>query len=323
MRGLFKTIYLLCLICLTANSYLAQENKVKIRFGILDENEKFLGNLQASDFQILQNKKPVSVLTLKAETENSLELVIMIDASISQENTLPDQKKAAEYLVDTILSKDKDKVAIVRFAGSVTLEQDFTNNFSEAKEQVREIKLQLPPDYPNEKIIVTQNPSPKNSTSSPGSTSIWDSLKQVIKAFSTANGNNGRKAVIIITDGVNTSGNVKLKEVIELSIKTQIPIFAIAIGDEIYGGVDKQILKKITEETGGIVIVPKKKLADLEQQTEKIKQSLRSSYEVVFIANSPESKDALQGLKIKIINPSLRKRELKILQPKGFFLEGK
>ena len=65
-----------------------------------------------------------------------------------------------------------------------------------------------------------------------------------------------RRVVILISDGVNTFGESKFKEVIFSSLKYQVPIYAVGIGDDFYDGVDKKTLKKLTEQTSGVLILP-------------------------------------------------------------------
>lgn len=315
MKDELNLFFLILLISFVTNLTLAQENKVKIQFSILDENGNFFDDLKDSDIQISKN----SITSLKLNTESSLDIGIMIDASASQEGTLPFEKKVAESFIDSILQSKKDKVSVIKFTGVVSLEQDLTNDFQKAKEQIGKIEFEPPSGYISGGTVVATTPSPNKKQIAQGSTSIWESIKQVLEAFSKVQTNNSRRAIILISDGVNTYGDVKLKEVINFSVKKKIPIYAIGIGDEFYGGIDKKTLKKITEETGGISVIPNKKLENLPQQLKIIEQSLRSNYEVIYTPNLVNSKDKLQELKVEIVNPELRKRKLQIIQPKGFY----
>lgn len=316
-----KLKFLFFLLLFTAISASAQEAKVKMQFGVFGENGNFFANLKASDIQILQNKKSLQLVSLEAKTENPLEIIIMIDASISQEKMLPVEKKAAEYFIDNVLNSGKDKVAIVQFTGKVSLEQDLTDDLAKAKEKIKKIEFEPPPGYVGGGIIAGISPPKNSDMQAMGSTSIWDSIIQVSQAVAKVKASNARRAVILISDGVNTFGDGKLKEAIAFSIKTGIPVYAIGIGDDLYGGIDKKTLKILTEQTNGVLIIPKKKLEDLPEQIKKFEQGLRSVYEVTFSTNSAVSKDALQEAEIEIINPELRKQKLEILQPKGFFLQ--
>ncbi len=313
-------INLLCfLLLLAASLTFSQEAKVKMQFGVFGENGNFFADLKASDIQIMQDKKPLQVASVELKTEKPLEIVIMIDASASQESRLPDEKRAAAYFIDSILKKGKDKVAIVKFTGEFSFVQDVTDDFARAKEQIRKIQFEPPPGYMQGGIVVGTPPVKNSDMMAMGSTSIWDSIKQIAEATGELSTSNSRRVIILISDGVNTFGETKLKTAIAASVKTQTPIFAIGIGDEFYGGVDKKTLKKLTEQTSGVLIVPKEKLEDLPQLMKRFEQGLRSVYEVTFSPGTTSSKE-LQEIEIKIINPELRKQKLQILQPKGFFL---
>lgn len=320
MKKNLEIFYLLLLIFLGVNIVSSQETKVKIQFNVFEENGDFFSGLKAQDIQILQNKKPLQVSSLELKTDNSLEVIIMIDASASQERTLPNEKKIAEYFIDNVLKKERDRVAIAKFSGSISIEQDFTNDFSRTKEQVKKIEFEPPAGYIGGGIVAGSKPPAKNSADfAKGSTSIWDSIKQIIQTVSKIETTNSRRAVILISDGVNTFGDVKLKEAIEASIKYQIPIYAVGIGDKDYGGIDRKTLEKLTEQTNGVLIVPEGKSEKMLQQLKKLEQGLRSTYEITFEPSTVNSKDSLQEVKIEVINPELRKRKLQILQPKGFF----
>jgi Ca-activated chloride channel homolog len=319
MKNKLKIIFVHLIISCATILVFGQDLKIKMEFSVLDENEKFFMDLKSSDIELLQNKKSLSIASIEYKNKNPLQVVIMIDASASQERTLPDEKKAAKYFIDNVLIEGKDKVAIVKFTGLVSLEQDLTSDFKRAKEQIEKIEFEPPPGYVGGGIVASNIP-PKNSpVLAQGSTSIWDTVKQVSDVAAKVNISNYHKAIILISDGVNTYGDVKLKEAIETSIKNKIPVYAIGIGDDYYGGIDKGALKKITEQSSGISIIPKKKMEDLPQQLKKIEQALRFAYEITFSPNSASPRNSLQEAEIKIVNEELRKRKLKIIQPKGFF----
>ncbi len=306
-------IYTVVSICVSA-----QTKEITAEFKVLDENGNFVSNLKSVDVSVSAGK----ISSLKLKTDNALEVAIMIDASASQEKTLPLERKAAESFIDIVLNSAKDKVSIVKFSGSISLVQDLTADFQKSKEQIGKIKFEPPPGYIGGGIVAGNAPPKKNQTAQ-GSTSLWGSTKQILEAFSKMDSSNSKKAIIVITDGVNTYGDETLAEVIELSIKSKIPVYAIGIGDDFYDGVDEKNLKKITEATGGISITPKKNLKNLQGELKFIEQSMRSYYEFAFVTNLlglENLKDKTQDLKIEIINPDLRTMKLRIIQPKIFYI---
>lgn len=293
----------------------AQE--VKMQVGVFDESGNFYGQLKTTDFRLLQEKKSAPIISVEPKFADALEIIIMIDASVSQEAVMPQEREAAIAFIKNVLDKDKDKVAVVKFSGSLLLEQDLTNEFSKAIEKIKQIDFEPPPGY-NGGGVVSKDPNFNKSGMLAASTPIWDSINQVLQSFAKIK-SDSRKAILLISDGTNTSGEAKLKETLNLALKSRIPIFAIGIGDDEFGGADKKTLQKLTEQTNGTVIFKRKKPEDLLPQIKMLATSLRSFYEVTFTANSKNSKESLQEVKIEIINPDFRKRKFQILQPKGFF----
>ena len=309
----FNKIYLLVLISILTAMVSAQEKTVEFQFSVLDDNGNFASGLKTNDIQILQDKKALQFDLLELKAESPLEIVLMIDASASQERMLPFEKKIAEMFIDNVLTKEKDKIAIIKFTGEISLIQDFTNDLSKAKNQLKLVET-----------VIVKPPFPSTSDQRvKGATSIWDSIINTISAFTKTKSIDSRQTVILISDGVNTFGNSKFKEVIDSSLKNQIPVFAIGIGDDFFEGVDKNTLKKLTEETNGILILPDENDKDLDKQIKILESGLHPNYKATFTVNQVKSKNSLQELKIKIVNPELRKKKLQIIQPKGFILTEK
>jgi Ca-activated chloride channel family protein len=312
-------VFLLMLVFM-AKMASAQETTADMQFGVFDESGNFYANLKSSDIQILQNKKSVSPTSFNLKTNIPLEIIIMIDVSMSQERTLPDEKKLAEYFIQNILRKDKDKVAIVSFTGKLGLEQDLTGDFAKATDALKKIEFIPPFGYVGSGNVAGPPVEKNSAAATMGASSIWDSVRQSSESLAKIKSTDTRKAIILISDGVNTLGDSKIKDVVETSIKTGIPVYAVGIGDDYYGGVDKKTLKKVTEQTNGVLIIPNSKLENMPQEIKKLEQGLRSIYEITFVPSIINSNTRLQEAEIELINSELRKQKLKILQPKGFFL---
>jgi VWFA-related protein len=307
-----KIVLLLWFLTLTFQLF-AQEQRITIPFSVLDKNEMFFAGLKSSDIQLLKNTD----ISLELKTNNSLEIVIMIDTSGSQEKVLPFGKQIAEYVVENLLKSGKDKVSIVSFTGKVFVEFGLAGDLKAAKDKIRLITFSPPSG-----VLGGQAGTPQISDKISiiqGSTSIWESTKEVIKSLSSLPNNNSKRVVIIISDGVNTFGETKRNELTEYAIMTKIPVYTIGIGDDYYGGVDKNAMKKLAEQTGGVAIFPESE-KELAKKLIAFESTLRSSYLATFSINSLLAKDKLQEAKIEITNQDLKKQKLVIIQPKGFFL---
>lgn len=307
-----KKLTLIWILILTFQVF-AQDKKIALSFSVLDENKAFLSGLKSPDIQITQGKSNLQVVSLEEKKDENIDVVIMIDASASQERTIPKEKEFAQKFVENVLENKKDAVAIVKFTGEPVLMQDFTNDYQKAVSGINRIQFEPPKGYIGSGIVVGSPPINSNKQVITGSTSIWDSILKVSEGLSKST---NKKIILLISDGVNTSGEKKIKEVIETLIKQNIQIFSIGIGDEYYGGIDKKTLTKVSEETGGKLFVPKNDKDNIEAISQ-LKQLLQTSYKVTFIATP---KNELQNVEIKITNAELSRKKSEIINPNRFYL---
>lgn len=293
-----------------------QEAQGRFSFGVLSKNDGFYDVLKPADLRLLVNKRPAQITNLTLKAGGPLEVLILIDASASQERMLPDERKAAELFIDSVLEKGRDKVAVAKFSGNISLVQDMTGNFEEAKVQVRKIEFQPPTGYLSGGVMVGTPMSNKDQIAM-GATSIFDSVSKASDALAAAKGD-ARKVILLISDGMNTYGEGKLTGVIKNAIGNRVQVHTIGIGDDFYAGVDRKTLKKLSEGTGGISIVPSKKLNDIGSLIKTIGQCLGSEYQITFVPASPGEKGELQEIEIEIVNPEVQKLNLQIIRPKGY-----
>lgn len=313
-------LLLLVLPCFLSTVVKSQETSAVLRFTVLDEKGDFFPALMARDVRILRNKRPVQVVSFVANEERALEILFLIDASLSQERTLPDEKRAAEYFIEHVLKQGKDKVAVVSFTGKVIMRKDLTGDLAGAKEELGKIEFEPPADYLGHGVVarpVFRKDSPmKDPLGDIGATSTWDSIMKASAALANVKSDAG-KAIILITDGVNTWGDTKLKECIAASIKNGIPVYSIGIGDDSFDGVHESTLKKISEHTGGLSIVPGKGLKDLGVLIEKLGHALRSGYEARITTDPSGKAGALTEMTVEIVGTQPQRQHLQIIQPKG------
>ncbi len=95
-------------------------------------------------------------------------------------------------------------------------------------------------------------------------------------------------------------------------------IYAIGIGDSKYEGVDRDALRIVAENTGGRAFFPKKE-ADLRLAMEQIEQELRSQYLIAYSSTNKRRDDTYRQMRIEIINPELRKEQLRLRYRPGYF----
>jgi VWFA-related protein len=128
--------------------------------------------------------------------------------------------------------------------------------------------------------------------------------------------NQRRRAIILLTDGLDTTSRVSRDEAIKRALDAETVIYAIGIGDKKY--IQRGEVNAVANGTGGRAFFPKQE-TDLRAAFAEIEQELRSQY---LIAYSPTNKNRDGGyreMKIEITNPTLQKDGLKLRHRPGYF----
>src|SRR6478609_6335418 len=100
-----------------------ETNLTNIFFTAADKNKRFIGSLKAEDIRVLEDGQPQEIFTFQTNIDLPLSLAILIDTSISEQRTLPDEKAAAQAFLESVMRANKDEAAIISFTGDTTLEQ--------------------------------------------------------------------------------------------------------------------------------------------------------------------------------------------------------
>ena len=127
-----------------------------------------------------------------------------------------------------------------------------------------------------------------------------------------------RRAIILLTDGQDTSSRLSRNTAIDQAIQSDTVIYAIGIGDKRYEGVNRSALNNIAERTGGRAFFPKKE-DDLKTAFAEIEQELRSQYLVAYSSTNKKHDGGYRKMNIEITNTELRKEQLKLRYRPGYF----
>jgi len=113
-------------------------------FTATDKNNRYLTTLQQSDIRVLEDGKPQTVFTFQRETDRPLSIAFLIDVSISEERTLPDEKAAARTFIENVIRSSKDQAAIVPFEGYAHLEQPLTRDMIGIYRELEKVEVAFP-----------------------------------------------------------------------------------------------------------------------------------------------------------------------------------
>ena len=294
-----------------------------ILFTAIDKNKHFVTTLQQGDIRILEDNTPQQIFTFQRQTDLPLSLAILIDTSASQERTLPEEKAAARIFIDSVLRPNKDEAAVLSFTGEATLEQVLTGSVARVRRAIDRIEFVPPSGYIGGGITALGTPpiSGTNQTLA-GSTAIWDALWVTSEEVLSQTPERTRRAIILLSDGVNTSGQLEMKQAVDRALKNDVVIYSIGIGDSFnYDGVDEGALRKVSERTGGRAFFPRNE-TELRAAFAQLEQELRSQYLIAYSPTNKRRDNTFRQVRIEVINPELRKEKLRLTYRQGYFAKG-
>ncbi len=294
-------------------------NLTNIFFTAADKNKRFISNLKAEDVRVLEDGQPQEIFTFQTNIDLPLSLAILIDTSASEERTLPDLKEAARAFLENVLKANRDEAAILSFTGETTLEQGFSGNLDRLRRAIDRVEFIPPSGYIGGGVVVNGTP-PISGTNQAiaGSTAIWDAVYATSEELIGASAEHTRRAIILLTDGDDTSSRLKMDEAVASAQKADALIYAIGIGDRYTFNVNEGALRKIAEKTGGRAYFPRHE-RDLREAFEQIQRDLREQYLVAYSPLNKSRDGSYRKIEIQILNPDLRKQNLKLNYRTGYF----
>ncbi len=292
---------------------------VNVLFTAQDKDRRLLLTLKPEDVRIFENGQAQEITAFAKRVDLPLSLAILIDTSVSQQRTLPEEKAAAISFVESVIRPAKDEVAVVSFTGESTLEQGMTNNTTRLRRAIDRVQFVPPSGYIGGGVVAPGTPPISGGNQSiQGSTAIWDSIWVTAAEVLGPAPEKTRRAVILLTDGEDTSSRKKLDEAVDAALKAEAVVYTIGIGDDFYGGVNKGILNKVSERTGGRAFFPRDE-RELRDAFKQIQEEMRSQYLIAYEPTNPEKDGSYRKIEIQLVNPDLAKQKIKLTHRQGYF----
>jgi Ca-activated chloride channel family protein len=295
-----------------------ETNLTSIFFTAADSNKRFIGDLKKEDVRILEDGQPQEIFTFQQNIDLPLSIAILLDTSISEQRTLPDEKAAARSFLEAVLRPQTDEAAIISFTGDVTLEQGFTGNIDRLRRAIDRVEFVPPSGYIGGGVVVGTPPISGGNRDTAGSTAIWDAVWVCSHDLMADSAEKTRRAIILLTDGDDTSSRLKMHEAIERAQKADALIYAVGIGDSYQGSIDEGSLRKITEQTGGRAYFPQNE-RELRSAFAQIQRDLREQYLVAYSPSNKARDGSYRRIQIEIVNPAFRNQKLKLNYRPGYF----
>jgi VWFA-related protein len=305
-----------------------ETNLVNVLFNAVDKDRRFVTTLTRDDVRVFENDVPQQVSLFERETALPLSLAILVDVSGSQKVTLVDEKIAAREFVDSVLRPGKDRAAIISFTGTATVEQDLTTDHSALHLAITRLEA-VPPSTQDEARVYRQGehaevvPEVVEQFGLPGSTALWDAVWATSHEMMSETPPNARRAIIILSDGDDTSSRVKREEAAAEAVKANTTVYAIGVEPvceepDADCRFEKGALRKVSEATGGQAFIPEDS-TQLRAAFAEIEQELRTQYLISYSPTNKARDGSWRRIRIEIVNNKLRDQKIKLSYREGYF----
>ena len=299
-------------------------NLTNLLFTATDKNKRFITMLKQEDVRLIEDGVPQEIVTFQRETDRPLAIAFLVDVSASQERTLSQEKAATRAFIETVIKSNKDEAAMIAFTHASFLEQDLTRDVLGLYRALQRIEVAMPsylgggPPIPGISSGPGMLAPPRE-----GTTAIWEAIaltniRVLAPRSSNPAENQRRRAIILLTDGFDTSSRLKRSEAVQTAIAAEAVIYAIGIGDGKYSGVDKDALNSVAESTGGRAFFPRKEV-DLARAFSEIEQELRSQYLITYTSTNRRRDGSYRQMQLEVVNPVLEKQKLKLRYRPGYY----
>ena len=241
-----------------ANRITLDVTRVNMLFTVSDKKGRFVTNLDRDDFEIIEAKKPQSILEFTAETNLPLRIGILIDTSNSIRERFRFQQEAATDFVNTVVRPGQDKGMVVSFDSSAELVADLTDSTEALGTAIRNLR-----------------PG--------GGTALYDAIFFACrdKLMMDQPRDKFRRAIVMLSDGEDNESRWSREQALEMAHKADVVIYTISTNISRIPTDGDRVLKYFADETGGLAFFPFK-AQDLAQSFENIANELRHQYNLFY-----------------------------------------
>jgi VWFA-related protein len=260
-------------------------NVVSVLATVHDRDGHVVKNLTKDDFSLLEDGVPQKIDYFAQESDLPLTIGLLVDTSRSQTHVLEAERTASYAFLDQVLREDKDQAFVASFDIHVDTLQGLTSSHSDLESALN--RLRIPGEF---------------------GTLIFSAVKDTSE--NPMRQQQGRKALILLTDGVAFRDPDSIQTAIEFAQRANAIIFSIRFSDHVRfrGAVvtavamerkeqGKKGLERMAQETGGVAFEVTKNQS-IEDIYEQIEDLLRNQYNIGYTPARAESDGKFHKLKL-------------------------
>ncbi len=273
---------------------------VNVLFTVRDRNGGYVKGLRKEDFEIQENGRAQEIRHFAKDLDTPITVALLIDTSGSVSNVLAIEQEAARKFFKDVL-RPTDKALLVSFASHIAVWQDFTSSIELLDGALSKTGEDFQPIRTGEMRYR-------------GGTLLFDSVGLVARDKLVKQ--QGRKAMVILTDGLDSGSISSLEAASQEALKSDTVIFGIHYEAELLP--DKkapgfEVLRKLTEPTGGRAFQVDRKNT-LDKIFAAIQEEMRNQYAIGFKPADEPRDGSFRKLAVKA-----KKSGMKITTRNGYF----
>jgi Ca-activated chloride channel family protein len=251
-------------------------NLVNILTSVLDKNGRPVVDLPVDAFQISEEGVPQKIERFEAETNQPLDLALMIDTSLSAQKELKFEGEAAAHFIRQVV-RPGDRLAVFQFSDAVEQLSDFSDNVPALQAAARRI-------------------------SSGAGTAMYDAL--AIGSQQLGRRPAGRRRVIVlVTDAGETTSASSFDETRRSAVASEALIYTIVVrpvkSESGRNTAGEHALETITDSTGGALYFPDE-LSELDAMYERIDRELRTQYLLGYYPNRKPPAGSYRHVEVRV-----------------------
>ena len=261
---------------------------VSLNVTVVDSQGRYVTDLTQNEFSVFEDgaKQELSYFN---RTNLPIALSLLIDSSASMEQRMENAQEAAIGFAQKI--RPQDLAQVIDFDSRVEIRQSFTNKLEDLDRAIR-------------------------STSPGGSTAlhnaVYISLKELAKVKAKNSEEIRRQAIVVLSDGEDTSSLVSFEEVLELAKRSETAIYTIGLLPRetaaLRGFREAEfVLRQLAQETGGRAFFAQK-VEDLKDVYGQIADELSSQYSMSYSSRNIKRDGAFRRLVVQVARPNVTAR---------------
>jgi Ca-activated chloride channel homolog len=258
---------------------------------VMDKRGNLITDLKGDDFEIREDGQLQTIrhFSIGEVTRPELHLGVLLDVSGSMAEDIGFTRTAAIRFLNALL--DAVDITLVDFDTEVRVARYGQGDFARLVERIRQQKLGV---Y----------------------TSMYDAIGVYLDG---ADGQEGRKIMVLYTDGGDTRSALRFSEVVDLLKASDVTVYAIGALDHQSGAsriAQRMILQQIADATGGQAYFPTS-VKDVDKIYEHVVAEIRAQYAMGYVSTNEKADGAWRKVDIKLRRPDAK--DLKIRSRKGYF----